>query len=65
MQSLKDRQKIKNFKQPFPIPAEDIIDLAHLNNSLSEVNNRFVGELSLPQPPGKRFTIAEAQLPDG
>jgi Fe-S-cluster containining protein len=55
---------LKNFKQPAPIPEEDIIDLARLNRSLAEANRKFLSEVDLPLLPGKRFTIAEALLLD-
>lgn len=55
---------LKNFKQPFTIPDEDIIDLAQLNRSLAEVNRKFIDEVALPLPSGKRFAIAEALLLD-
>lgn len=55
---------IKNFKHPSPIPDEDIIDLAHLNRSLAEVNSRFVSEVAFLLAPGRRFTIGEALLMD-
>lgn len=53
---------VKNFKQLDPIPDEDIIDLAHLNRSLAEINIRFVHKNPNLLPPAKRFTIAEALL---
>lgn len=55
---------IKNFKHPAPIPEEDIIDLARLNRSLAEVNRKFLSEVDLPLPPGKRITIGEALVMD-
>jgi len=53
---------LKNFKHPYPIPDEDIIDLAPLNRSLAEVNSKFLSQVDLPLLPGKRFTIGEALL---
>ena len=55
---------VKNFQHLAPIPEEDIIDLAHLNNSLAAVNRRFVSEVGHRLLPGDRFTIAEALLMD-
>jgi Fe-S-cluster containining protein len=54
----------KNFQHLSPIPEEDIIDLAHLNNSLAAVNRRFVSEVGHRLLPGDRFTIAEALVLD-
>jgi len=54
----------KNFQHLSPIPEEDIIDLAHLNNSLAAANRRFVSEVGQRLLPGDRFTIAQALLLD-
>ena len=54
----------KNFQNLSPIPEEDVIDLAQLNNSLAAVNRRFVSEVGHRLPPGKRFTIAQALVVD-
>ena len=54
----------KNFQNLSPIPEEDVIDLAQLNNSLAAVNRRFVSEVGHRLPPGKRFTIAQALVMD-
>jgi len=54
----------KNFQHLAPIPTEDIIDLAHLNNSLAAVNRRFVSEVGDLLRPGKRFTVAQALVMD-
>jgi Fe-S-cluster containining protein len=54
----------KNFRNLSPIPAEDIIDLSHLNNLLAAVNRGFVSALSHPLPSGKRFTLAQALVMD-
>ncbi len=54
----------KNFQNLTPIPEEDVIDLAQLNNSLAAANRRFVSALARRLPLGKRFTIAEALLMD-
>ena len=53
---------VKNFRQLDPIPAEDIIDLAHLNRSLAAINTRFVDENPKLLPSAERFTISEALL---
>ena len=50
----------KNFRHLSPIPEEDIIDLAQLNNTLAAINRRFVSEVARRLPPGKRFTLAQA-----
>lgn len=52
----------KNFRYLSAIPAEDIIDLARLNNRLVDVNRRFVSQMAHRLPPGDRFTIATALL---
>ena len=52
----------KNFQRLSPIPEEDIIDLAWLNTSLSEVNQKFVRAADHRISPGQRFTIGEALL---
>jgi Fe-S-cluster containining protein len=52
----------KNFRYLSAIPAEDIIDLARLNNRLVDVNRRFVGQMAHQLPPGDRFTIATSLL---
>ncbi len=54
----------KNFRHLSPIPAEDIIDLAQLNNTLAAINRRFVRETAHRLLPGVRFTIAQALLMD-
>jgi Fe-S-cluster containining protein len=54
----------KNFRNLSPIPQEDIIDLAQLNNTLAEINRRFVSDAAHRLPPGDCFTIAEALLID-
>ena len=54
----------KNFRHVSPIPAEDIIDLAQLNNTLAAINRRFVSEAAHRLPPGDRFTLAQALLMD-
>ena len=54
----------KNFRNLSPIPAEDIIDLSHLNNLLAAVNRGFVSALSHPLPSGKRLTLAQALVMD-
>ncbi len=54
----------KNFRHLSPIPAEDIINLAHLNNSLAAVNRRFVSRFSVQRPADKRFTLAQALVMD-
>jgi Fe-S-cluster containining protein len=56
---------IKNFKDPSPVPEEDIIDLTCLNRSLGEINSKFVSEVEPLLLTGKRLTIAEALLMDG
>ena len=53
---------VNNFKKIEAIPAEDIIDLAHLNEALAEINIRFVHKNPNLPPPAERFTIAEALL---
>jgi Fe-S-cluster containining protein len=54
----------KNFRGLSPIPDDDIIDLARLNNTLAAINRRFVSESAHRLPPGGRFTIAQALLMD-
>jgi Fe-S-cluster containining protein len=54
----------KNFKHLSPIPEEDIIDLAQLNNALADVNRRFIRAAARQLPPGDRFTIAQAVMMD-
>ena len=54
----------KNFRNLSPIPEEDIINLAQLNNTLAAINHRFVSQVAHWLPPGDRFTIAEALLID-
>jgi len=54
----------KNFRGLSPIPEEDIIDLAQLNNTLAAINRRFISETAHRLPPGDRFTIAQALLMD-
>ena len=52
----------KNFRNPSPIPQEDIIDLNRLNRFLTKVNQRFVQAAVPVMSPGLRFTIGEALL---
>ena len=54
----------KNFRHVSPIPAEEIIDLAQLNNTLAAINRRFVSEAAHRLPPGDRFTLAQALVMD-
>ena len=54
----------KNFRGLSPIPEEDIMDLARLNNMLAAINRRFVSQAARRLPPGDRFTIAQALLMD-
>jgi Fe-S-cluster containining protein len=54
----------KNFRSLSPIPEEDIINLAQLNDMLAASNRRFVSEAAHRLPPGDRFTIAQALLMD-
>jgi hypothetical protein len=54
----------KNFRNLSPIPADDVIDLTHLNRLLASVNRRFVSAVDCRLPSGKRFTIGEALLID-
>ena len=54
----------KNFRNLSPIPADDVIDLTHLNSLLASVNRRFVSAVDCRLPSGKRFTIGEALLID-
>jgi len=54
----------KNFRNLSPIPADDVIDLTHLNSLLASVNRRFVSAVDCRLPSGKRLTIGEALLID-
>ena len=53
---------VKNFKQSDAIPEKDIIDLAHLNGVLAELNMNFVRDGNYLNLVKKRYTIAEAML---
>jgi len=54
----------KNFRHLSPIPEEDIIDLARLNNRLAAINRSFVSQTAHRPPSGDRFTIAQALVMD-
>ncbi len=54
----------KNFRDLSPIPAEDIINLAQLNDMLAAINRRFVSQAAHRLPPGGRFFIGQALLMD-